>query len=259
MSREVTVLPAKIDAFHLHHAPALEALMHDNGAFIQLPSLGSGGSMLSVFADSKVAIERTIRGLMKLAESLVQISIYIRDASPSPKPLVVPAAITAITAATGASVTSKPGLIELIGEMDQVKSAAAAIMALPAMRSLKADIRVQIELANDHREFVAGKKNGKVNKIQQMCAVSITFNDLSHYNFLLTMSTASVDVLLIGLDALQAEMPAEISFVVPEAFHKRIIGVGGKNIQKIMKQYGVYVKFLVRRVFTPTKGIADTR
>jgi hypothetical protein len=26
--------------------------------------------------------------------------------------------------------------------------------------------------------------------------------------------------------------------------HKRIIGHGGKNIQKIMKKYGVYVKFL---------------
>lgn len=38
-------------------------------------------------------------------------------------------------------------------------------------------------------------------------------------------------------------MPAEISFHVPELYHKRIIGVGGKNIQRIMKKYGVYVKF----------------
>lgn len=38
-------------------------------------------------------------------------------------------------------------------------------------------------------------------------------------------------------------MPAEISFFVPESYHKRIIGVGGKNIQRIMKKYGVYVKF----------------
>lgn len=45
---------------------------------------------------------------------------------------------------------------------------------------------------------------------------------------------------------LQEELPAEISFHVPEAYHKRIIGVGGKNIQRIMKKYGVYVKFSVR-------------
>ena len=41
----------------------------------------------------------------------------------------------------------------------------------------------------------------------------------------------------------QDELPAEISFYVPEAYHKRIIGVGGKNIQRIMKKHGVYVKF----------------
>lgn len=38
-------------------------------------------------------------------------------------------------------------------------------------------------------------------------------------------------------------MPAEISFHVPESAHKRIIGIGGKSIQAVMKQYGVYVKF----------------
>lgn len=39
------------------------------------------------------------------------------------------------------------------------------------------------------------------------------------------------------------EMPAELSFHVPESHHKRIIGVQGKTIQAIMKDLGVYVKF----------------
>jgi len=34
-----------------------------------------------------------------------------------------------------------------------------------------------------------------------------------------------------------------MSFHIPENYHKRIIGVGGKNIQKTMKKFGVYVKF----------------
>jgi transcription antitermination factor NusA-like protein len=34
-----------------------------------------------------------------------------------------------------------------------------------------------------------------------------------------------------------------MSFFIPETCHKRIIGVGGKNIQRIMKKFGVYVKF----------------
>ncbi len=39
------------------------------------------------------------------------------------------------------------------------------------------------------------------------------------------------------------ELPAEISFHVPESYHKRIIGVGGRTIQRIMKKFGVFVKF----------------
>jgi hypothetical protein len=35
-----------------------------------------------------------------------------------------------------------------------------------------------------------------------------------------------------------------MSFYIPEVHHKRIIGHGGKNIQRIMKSFGVYVKFL---------------
>lgn len=46
-----------------------------------------------------------------------------------------------------------------------------------------------------------------------------------------------------GLMLLQEELPAELSFHIPELYHKRIIGVGGKSIQRVMKQYGVYVKF----------------
>ena len=48
----------------------------------------------------------------------------------------------------------------------------------------------------------------------------------------------------VAMEMLNGELPAEISFFVPEFHHKRIIGHGGKNIQRIMKKYGVYIKFL---------------
>lgn len=38
-------------------------------------------------------------------------------------------------------------------------------------------------------------------------------------------------------------MPASISFHVPDQYHKRIIGIGGQHIQRIMKKYSVFVKF----------------
>ena len=46
-----------------------------------------------------------------------------------------------------------------------------------------------------------------------------------------------------GLDLVELEMPASISFHVPDQYHKRIIGIGGQHIQRIMKKYSVFVKF----------------
>lgn len=54
-------------------------------------------------------------------------------------------------------------------------------------------------------------------------------------------------------------MPAEISFFVPESYHKRIIGVGGKNIQRIMKKYGVYVKFSNAEEFAALGGYYENK
>lgn len=80
-----------------------------------------------------------------------------------------------------------------------------------------------------------------------------TFND---YNFLIDISGTDGDALK-GLSMLQEELPAEVSFHVPESYHKRIIGVSGKNIQKIMKLHGVYVKFSNAEEFAALGGYTD--
>lgn len=46
-----------------------------------------------------------------------------------------------------------------------------------------------------------------------------------------------------GLTLVEQEMPASISFHVPDQYHKRIIGIGGQHIQRIMKKHSVFVKF----------------
>jgi hypothetical protein len=80
-----------------------------------------------------------------------------------------------------------------------------------------------------------------------------TFNDL---NFLIDIAGNDASV-LHGLTLLQEELPAEISFHVPESYHKRIIGVGGRSIQRIMKKYGVYVKFSNAEEFAAMGGYND--
>lgn len=118
------------------------------------------------------------------------------------------------------------------------------------------EIRFQVELANEHREFISGKKNGKINKIMQSASVKIKFETFNDHNFLIDLSGSDASI-LTGLTLLQEELPAEISFHVPEAYHKRIIGIGGRNIQRIMKKYGVYVKFSNAEEFAALGGYND--
>lgn len=114
-----------------------------------------------------------------------------------------------------------------------------------------------VELSNDQREFISGKKSGKINKIMKTTGARIKFIPFSDYNFIIEVESNSFTKALDGLTMLQEELPAEISFYVPELYHKRIIGVGGKNIQRIMKKYGVYVKFSNAEEFASLGGYYD--
>lgn len=57
------------------------------------------------------------------------------------------------------------------------------------------------------------------------------------------MCGANYDAMKTGLSLVEQEMPASISFHVPDQYHKRIIGIGGQHIQRIMKKHSVFVKF----------------
>jgi hypothetical protein len=90
----------------------------------------------------------------------------------------------------------------------------------------------------------------------QTTNVKIKFETFNDHNFLIDIAGTDAWVLQ-GLSLLQEELPAEISFHVPEAYHKRIIGVGGRSIQRIMKKYGVYVKFSNAEEFAALGGYND--
>lgn len=86
------------------------------------------------------------------------------------------------------------------------------------------------------------------------CAVTIRFVLANEYNSNIIVESNNYSKALDGLTMLQDELPAETSFYVPEIYHRRIIGVAGKNIQKVMKKYGVYVKFSGAEEFTAMGG-----
>jgi hypothetical protein len=177
---------------------------------------------------------------------------------------------------TGAEVVFKSNCFEMHGSESQVRAAVMRVLELEVVQvsgialhiryiryrrltwnqGFHHEIRFQIELANEHRDFISGKKNGKINKIMKVAGVKIKFETFNDYNFLMDVSGSNIGA-LTGLGMLQEELPAEVSFHVPESYHKRIIGVGGKNIQRIMKVYGVYVKFSNAEEFAQLGGYLD--
>ena len=65
-SRDSAILPRKLDWMVTDRAEDLKAIMHDNATFIQFPPLGSSTSLITVFGDHRVNIQRTIRSIMEL-------------------------------------------------------------------------------------------------------------------------------------------------------------------------------------------------
>lgn len=66
ISRDTAILPRKIDWLLTERIDDLRQIMHDNGSFINFPLIGSQGSLISVYGDHRVNIERSIRALMQI-------------------------------------------------------------------------------------------------------------------------------------------------------------------------------------------------
>ena len=144
---------------------------------------------------------------------------------------------------SGAEVSFEKLNFHIYGSDDAVRAALMVISNIPFVKKSQYNMSVKIELANEHKEFVSGKKNGKINKIMSHSSVQIVFDGFNEYNFYIVVRGAQYEATKNGLDLVEQEMPAAISFHVPDQYHKRIIGIGGQHIQRIMKKYSVFVKF----------------
>ncbi|KAH9820857.1 hypothetical protein DFH28DRAFT_637662 [Melampsora americana] len=268
ISRDTALLPRKLDWILMEKLEEIKKIMNDNGTFINFPPIGSQISVISVYGDNVIPIERSIRMLMQLACDFYTANIWLLSTSYTDffsstagsdalNQNEVTRALNIIAADTGAELVFKgTNSFEVYGTEIEVTTAVNRLLELDLVKPFQAEIRFQVELACEHRDFISGKKNGKLNKIMKGSNVKIKFESFNDYNFLIDLSGGSTAA-LAGLKLLQEELPAEISFHIPESYHKRIIGVGGKNIQRIMKKYGVYVKFSNADEFNNLGGYVD--
>lgn len=264
VTRQVTLMPRKIDWLLLERLEALRDLMLDNSTFIELPLIGSQQSQVTVHGSSRVDVDRTIRMLMQLVSPCYVATLWLLPGvfdtlglTSKGDSRALATLLSSASAASGAEVCFHNSCVEICGTDTEVRTALRFLLRQPTIKHYTSEVRFQLELATDHREFISGKKNGKINKIMEGCGVRIRFEPFNDYNFVIEVLGREPEATLQGLGQLQEELPAEMSFYVPEAYHKRIIGVGGKNIQRIMKKFGVYVKFSNAEEFAALGGYID--
>ncbi|KAI8989337.1 hypothetical protein BDB01DRAFT_781420 [Pilobolus umbonatus] len=267
--KEAILHPRKLDWLLLHRREDLKKIMRDNGAFIAFPKMGSNNDRVTVHAENRVNVERTLRSLHTLACGIYEACFYFnqRDSSiyGSDTPSFfnstanVSSLISQLSQISGAEVTYKAmtGCIEVYGTERAIRQVYQRLQEMAFIKIFPENTVFNVELSNDQKEFISGKKSGKINKIMKTSGAKIKFITFNEYNFIIEVESNNFSKALDGLKLLQEELPAEISFYVPEIYHKRIIGVGGKNIQRIMKKYGVYVKFSNAEEFAALGGYYD--
>lgn len=90
----------------------------------------------------------------------------------SPSPAEIRPMLSDICTNSGADVSFENMTFSINGSDDAVKEAMIVIYQIPFVKRSPCQIRVKIELANEHKEFVSGKKNGKINKIMGQSKLS---------------------------------------------------------------------------------------
>ncbi|EIE78489.1 hypothetical protein G6F46_002387 [Rhizopus delemar] len=257
----------KIDWLLLYRRDELRKIMHDNGAYIMFPVIGSGKSRVTVYAENRVNAERTLRALNLQTCNIYEAFFYFNHQENSEvfssgatlfnSPPHLATFVSDLSHVSGSEVLYKPelGSVEVLGSERAIRNVYQRLQEMQLLQVFHRQTVFRVESSNDHRDFISGKKNGKINKIMRTSGAKIKFQPfMNDYNFIIEVESQSFTKALDGLTLLQEELPAEISFYVPESYHKRIIGVGGKNIQRIMKRYGVFVKFSNTEEFASLGG-----
>ncbi|SCU93454.1 LADA_0G03180g1_1 [Lachancea dasiensis] len=130
----------------------------------------------------------------------------------------------------------------LVGSSQDVAKAATLIeeLRLPGDVQIKYDV----ELHPDYKDFIAGKKNGKITRIMDnaKCSISLQCRQSADNIFVSLLAESFVDARR-GMQLLNDELPAEEAFFIPDAYHRPIIGTRGSIIQTIMRRHNVFIQF----------------
>lgn len=124
------------------------------------------------------------------------------------------------------------------------------LLYIDSLASLKEAMAVTMHRPASERDFITGKKDGKLHKIQNETGclvliqpVAIEGQDMPMLEISIQQDILKAFNLGEAVELLRGEFPTESRFFIGDEHHRRLIGHGGQAIQAVMKRHGVYVKF----------------
>ncbi|RLV94159.1 KH domain-containing protein [Spathaspora sp. JA1] len=237
LAQDISICKTKIDILLLHHRQTIVNIMLKYGVFIQLPSLGEDDNYTITIQGSSVdSITECINDINSITQSYYYVEATTIEMSELALVRMSQNKTTCIIS------TNEHG----IGIFGTNKEIVAIMQQLSGINYTK--VKLRTELSNQHRDFISGKKNGKlikiINQLNQLPVIK--FANYNEYCFFIDVEIfegSNISVLIKALELIELELPEELKFNIPQVFHKSIIGNGGSIIQSIMKKYNVFIKF----------------
>lgn len=239
--KDIRVSSNKISYIVNNAKNQVNEIMYRNGSFVQFPL---AGDLVRVQATSEHAVETTLKELCLLQTKVYELEVVGASAVD-----------LALCACCNVMAFKAKSTYHLVGLHKDVLHCAKLVAEhqpelsfnkkLSSVTTNRPEVvyTVKIELLNAEKDFICGKKNGKLLKITNQTSTQIVFEAINEYSFLVEVTDLSIENLELGVKLLQLEFPSELSFYIPEIYHRQIIGIGGNVIQSIMRKYNVFIKF----------------
>lgn len=247
----VTLPRATLDALVLHNQSDLLNLMFNYGVYVQIPPLAEPHQYeVTIQGQTASAVDDAIEALALLSSRYY--TLTLRPAGMAED--TVDKLVKIVHDKRSCVVSATSECIGITGLAEEIKAVLTDFntdyVFWHACFQGDFDIGVELELSTSQKDFISGKKNGKLIKIlnQLHLVPQIRFKPFSVHNFRIDISICggnptTLPQLLRAVHLVECELPAEDQFNIPEVFHKSIIGNGGSIIQSVMKKYNVFIKF----------------
>lgn len=265
-TQKAEFLKNKLDLIGVYRQGDVLGIMLKHGVYVQLPSFGEpGNNTILVQGNSKNSVSNAVVDLCQLSSDFHELSFGFEKQFMCAE--LEYYFINLISNKKTCTLTYNKNGISIMGEHSDVRQLLAAFASNSSETALlssmtrnldsRTAVQFKMELENAQKDFLSGKKNGKIIKIlsQLNHLPSIKFERLNAHNFTIKIEMVVepnskgkqlvylLDTLQRAVKLLELEWPAEMKFNVPDVFHKSVIGNGGSIIQSIMKRYNVFIKF----------------